>query len=295
MVVAMTRENCVILYEALMTINPQWQGKIKVVMTSSADDSDLLKAHKYTKHSLQTIEKRFKDPDDELKIVIVCDMWLTGFDVPCANTLYIDKPMQRHNLMQAIARVNRVFGHKPSGLIVDYIGIAPSLQKATKTYTHSKGKGKPTIDLKEAITICKDCIDVCREKLKRVEYLDTFANKPFPTIRKVVDYLLDPIRQQDKKSFCDQVAALIKAYTLCATDESVDKYSTEIAFYRAVRAVLVKGNKAQTLTDTLTNAEKENIMRRLLGDAVTVKDGIDILSINHLSGINGDEKNLYFR
>ena len=168
MIVAMTRENCVGLYNQLVKINPDWhnqdpnKGKIKVVMTSSADDSDILKDHKYTKRSLETIETRFKDPDDELKIVIVCDMWLTGFDVPCANTLYVDKPMQGHNLMQAIARVNRIFIDKPSGLIVDYIGIAPKLQQATKTYTNANGKGRPTIDVEEAINICIDLIDALK-------------------------------------------------------------------------------------------------------------------------------------
>ena len=289
MIVAMTRENCVGLYNQLVKINPDWhnqdpnKGKIKVVMTSSADDSDILKDHKYTKRSLETIETRFKDPDDELKIVIVCDMWLTGFDVPCANTLYVDKPMQGHNLMQAIARVNRIFIDKPSGLIVDYIGIAPKLQQATKTYTNANGKGRPTIDVEEAINICIDLIDVCREKLKNVEY-SKFAKEPLKIIPKVVDYLLDPSRQKDKKTFCDKVSALTKAYTLCGTDKRIDEYSTEIAFYRAIKIALTKGNKS----NTLNNFEKEQIMRRLVGDAVTVKE--DILSINNLSGINYDEK-----
>lgn len=158
MVVAMSREICVKLYDAIVAIRPEWhsedveQGAIKVIMTGSASDKDHLQSHIYNKQTKKRLEARFKDLNDPLKLVIVRDMWLTGFDAPCCHTMYIDKPMRGHNLMQAIARVNRVFRDKPGGLVVDYIGIANELKQALKTYTDSKVKdrqrsmpGKPSL------------------------------------------------------------------------------------------------------------------------------------------------------
>ena len=147
MIVAMSRDICVHLYDAIVELRPDWhdtdpnKGAIKIVMTGSASERKLLQPHIYNKQTKKRLEKRFKDSNDPLKLVIVRDMWLTGFDVPCCHTMYIDKPMKGHNLMQAIARVNRVFKNKPGGLVVDYIGIASDLKKALKTYTDSKGRG----------------------------------------------------------------------------------------------------------------------------------------------------------
>lgn len=159
MIVAMSREICVKLYDAIVAIRPEWhsedveQGAIKVIMTGSASDKDHLQSHIYNKQTKKRLEARFKDLNDPLKLVIVRDMWLTGFDAPCCHTMYIDKPMRGHNLMQAIARVNRVFRDKPGGLVVDYIGIANELKQALKTYTDSKGKGQTTVDAREALAI----------------------------------------------------------------------------------------------------------------------------------------------
>ena len=156
MVVAMSREICVHLYDAIVALRPDWhdpdpdKGAIKIVMTGSASDKALLRPHIHATQVKKRLEKRFKDPSDPLKLVIVRDMWLTGFDAPCVHTLYVDKPMKGHNLMQAIARVNRVFRDKQGGLVVDYIGIANELKAALKEYTASNGRGRPTVDAREA-------------------------------------------------------------------------------------------------------------------------------------------------
>ncbi len=159
MVVAMSRDICVHLYDEIVRLRPDWhsadpeQGAIKVVMTGSASDKALLRAHIYSGQVKKRLEKRFKDPTDPLRIVIVRDMWLTGFDAPCVHTMYVDKPMKGHNLMQAIARVNRVFKDKQGGLVVDYIGIGNELKAAMKEYTASQGRGKPTVDAHEALSL----------------------------------------------------------------------------------------------------------------------------------------------
>ncbi|SUB37072.1 type I site-specific deoxyribonuclease [Pasteurella multocida] len=165
MIVAMSRDICVHLYNEIIALKPEWhnddpnKGAIKIVMTGSAADKALLQPHIYSKQVKQDLEKRFKNPDDPLKLVIVRDMWLTGFDAPCCHTMYVDKPMRGHNLMQAIARVNRVFKDKPGGLVVDYIGIANELKQALHTYTNAKGRGKPTIDTQEALKVLLEKMD----------------------------------------------------------------------------------------------------------------------------------------
>ena len=174
MIVSMSREICVDTYNAIVALKPEWHGSplgtaadptkgtIKIVMTGSASDKEKLQPHIYNKETKKLFEKRFKDVDDPLQLVIVRDMWLTGFDAPNCHTMYIDKPMKGHNLMQAIARVNRVFKDKPGGLVVDYIGIANELKQALKTYTNSNGKGQPTHDANEAFAILLEKMDVVR-------------------------------------------------------------------------------------------------------------------------------------
>ena len=168
MIVSMSREICVDLYNAIVAIKPEWhhpdtdKGAIKIVMTGSASDKEKMQPHIHDKKTKKLFEKRYKDTDDELQLVIVRDMWLTGFDAPCCHTMYIDKPMKGHNLMQAIARVNRVFKDKPGGLVVDYIGIANELKNALKTYTNSQGKGQPTVDTAEAFAVLMEKVDIIR-------------------------------------------------------------------------------------------------------------------------------------
>ena len=178
MVVAMSREICVHLYNEIIKLRPDWhdtdpeQGTIKIVMTGSASDKALLQPHIYNGQTKKRLEKRFKDPADPLRLVIVRDMWLTGFDAPCVHTLYVDKPMKGHNLMQAIARVNRVFKDKQGGLVVDYIGIANELRSALKEYTNSKGRGRPTVDAAEAYAVLAEKLDILRGQLHGYDYSD---------------------------------------------------------------------------------------------------------------------------
>jgi type I restriction enzyme, R subunit len=176
MVVAMSRDICVHLYNAITQLRPDWhdpdpeKGAIKIVMTGSASDKALLRPHIYSTQVKKRLEKRFKAPEDPLRLVIVRDMWLTGFDAPCVHTLYVDKPMKGHNLMQAIARVNRVFKDKQGGLVVDYIGIANALQSALKDYTASKGRGSPTVDAHEAYAVLAEKCDILRGMLHGFDY-----------------------------------------------------------------------------------------------------------------------------
>ena len=179
MIVAMSREICVDLFDAIVALRPQWKGTLvpsrtrtratirgwggpDVMTGSAADDANCCSRTSTTPATKKLLEKRFKDPKDPLKLVIVRDMWLTGFDVPCLHTMYVDKPMRDHNLMQAIARVNRVFRDKEGGLVVDYIGIAAELRRALKTYTESRGKGQPTLDTAEALAKLKELMEVAR-------------------------------------------------------------------------------------------------------------------------------------
>lgn len=166
MIVAMSREICVHLYDEIIALRPEWhdddpeKGQIKIVMTGTASDKAMLQPHIYNKRTKKRLESRFKNVNDPLKLVIVRDMWLTGFDAPCCHTMYIDKPMRGHNLMQAIARVNRVFKDKPGGLVVDYIGIANELKLALKTYTDANGKGDATVNAEEALAIMLEKLDI---------------------------------------------------------------------------------------------------------------------------------------
>ena len=177
MIVCMSRDICVRFVQrdcaaapAVARADDPMKGGIKVVMTGSAGDIELLRPHIYNAPTKKQLEKRFKDPNDPLKLVIVRDMWLTGFDVPCLHTMYVDKPMRDHNLMQAIARVNRVFRDKQGGLVVDYIGIAAELRRAFKTYTDSRGKGTPTLDTAEALAKLKEAMDIAQGIFSGFDY-----------------------------------------------------------------------------------------------------------------------------
>ncbi|MBE0590466.1 MAG: type I restriction endonuclease subunit R, partial [Hydrogenophaga sp.] len=178
MVVSMSRDICVHLYNEIAKLRPDWhcddpeRGAVKVIMTGSASDKALLRPHIYSSQVKKRLEKRFKDPADPLRMVIVRDMWLTGFDAPCVHTMYVDKPMKGHNLMQAIARVNRVFKDKQGGLVVDYIGIGNELKAAMKEYTASKGRGRPTVDAHEALSVLQEKRDVLHAMLHGFDWSD---------------------------------------------------------------------------------------------------------------------------
>ncbi len=249
MIVAMSREICVKLYDAIVAIRPEWhsedveQGAIKVIMTGSASDKDHLQSHIYNKQTKKRLEARFKDLNDPLKLVIVRDMWLTGFDAPCCHTMYIDKPMRGHNLMQAIARVNRVFRDKPGGLVVDYIGIANELKQALKTYTDSKGKGQTTVDAREAFAILLEKMDVIHGMFARsagkpgFDYTG-FSRDPLAFLRDAVNYILG--LDDGKKRYLDVSLAMSKAWSLCNTLDEAEPLQEEFAFLSAIRVGLIK-------------------------------------------------------
>src|SRR5690606_8387863 len=210
---------------------------------------------------------------DPFKIVIVRDMWLTGFDAPCLHTMYVDKPMRGHNLMQAIARVNRVFKDKPGGLVVDYIGIANELKAALASYTQAHGRGKPTIDAHEALAVLQEQMDVLHSMLHGVDYsgFRTNAWKLLPTVANHILGLED-----GKKRFADAVLAASKAFALCCTLDAALTYRDELAFLQAIKAALTK----HAGTDKkLTDEQKEHALRQIISRAVVSDEVIDIFSV----------------
>jgi type I restriction enzyme R subunit len=283
MVVAMSRDICVHLYNAITQLRPEWhsddptQGAIKVVMTGSASDKALLKPHIYPKKVRDDLEKRFKDPADPFKLVIVRDMWLTGFDAPCMHTMYIDKPMRGHNLMQAIARVNRVFKDKPGGLVVDYIGIANELKAALATYTQAHGRGQPTIDAREVFAVLAEKMDVLHDMLHGVDYT-AFRTQAWQLLPGVANYVLG--QDDGKKRFADTVLAASKAFALCCTLDEALVFRDELAFLQAVKAALIKHDGADK---ALTDEQKEHALRQIMSRAVVSDQVIDIFAAAGLS------------
>jgi type I restriction enzyme R subunit len=292
MVVCMSREVCALLYTAIVKLRPEWddpdpeKGAIKVVMTGSASDRESLRRHVYTGKVKKRLEKRFKDAKDPLKIVIVRDMWLTGFDVPPLTTMYIDKPMRDANLMQAIARVNRVFKDKPGGLIVDYIGIANDLKKALQEYTESKGKGRPTIPAAEMLLKVREEMEIARGMLHGVDYGGFRVNALKP-MRAAADHVLG--LEDGKRRFADCVLRMTAAYALCCTLPGAIEYREEIAFMQAVRTILTKRDPAKALSDDA----KEHALRQILSRAVVSAEVMDIFKAAGLErpdvGILSDE------
>ena len=201
--------------------------------------------HVYSKGQKKRLAKRFKDAKDPLKLVIVRDMWLTGFDAPCCHTMYVDKPMAGHNLMQAIARVNRVFAGKEGGLVVDYIGIAAELKNALKTYTDAKGKGTPTLKAEKALEVLLEKLDVLRGLFHGFDY-SKFEGTPaevlalLPAAANHILGLGDKNEINGKKRFLDAMAAANVAYSLCSTLDGAKELKKELAFLSAISAVLRK-------------------------------------------------------
>lgn len=276
MVVAMSREICVHLYNEIIALRPDWhdddpeKGGVKVIMTGSASDKALLRPHIHPKQVKKRLEKRFKDPKDPLQLVIVRDMWLTGFDAPCVHTLYVDKPMKGHNLMQAIARVNRVFKDKQGGLVVDYIGIANELKAALKEYTASNGRGKPTVDAAEAWSVLEEKLDVLRGMLHGFDYSD-FAISSHKLIAGAANHVLGI--QDGKKRFADTALAMSKAFSLCCTLDEAKAVREEVAFLQAVKVLLTKRDiSAKKRSDE----EKEQAIRQIIGQAIVSDQVVDI-------------------
>jgi type I restriction enzyme, R subunit len=276
MVVAMSREICVHLYDAIVALRPSWhdpdpeKGAIKVIMTGSASDKALLKPHIYSKDVKKRLERRYKDPSDTFKLVIVRDMWLTGFDAPCMHTMYVDKPMKGHNLMQAIARVNRVFKDKPGGLVVDYIGIANELKAALKDYTQAKGKGRPTIAAEDALAVLLEKMDVLHDMLHGVDYT-AFRNQAWQLLPGVANHILG--LDDGKKRYADTVLSASKAFALCCTLDEALTHRDELAFLQAVKAALTKfGTSGKKLSDE----QKEHALRQIISKAMVSAEVVDI-------------------
>ncbi len=281
MIVCMSREICVDMYDAIVAIRPEWhdlnptKGAIKIVMTGSASDKEKLQPHIHNKQTKELFEKRFKDANDPLQLVIVRDMWLTGFDAPICHTMYVDKPMKGHNLMQAIARVNRVFKDKPGGLVVDYIGIANELKNALKTYTNSNGKGKPTKDSHEAFAVLLENIDKLHSLMHGCDYsgYEENALQLLPRAMNHITGLPNPGSGEldGKKRFLDIMVNARSAFTLCNTLDEAKAYSKEIAFFDAVKNALLKFT---TIEKRLTDEDKNSALKQIIDNAI-VADGVD--------------------
>ena len=277
MIVAMSRQIAVDLYDAIVAIRPSWhsadptKGAIKIIMTGSASDEAKLQKHIYSKQIKKDLEKRIKDVDDELKLVIVRDMWLTGFDAPSMHTMYIDKPMKSHNLMQAIARVNRVFKDKKGGLVVDYIGIANELKHALKTYTTAGGKGKGAIDTAEALAEMLKRLDIVRNLYHGFDY-SSFMTKAHMLLVPCANFILG--LDDGKKRYLDEVLALTKAFSLCGTLDDAKEHKEEIAFFQAVKSVIQKASSKPS------NIKDPNKAIKQLIDNAVISDGVeDIFSL----------------
>jgi type I restriction enzyme R subunit len=281
MVVAMSRDICVHLYNEIIKLRPDWHsddpelGAIKIVMTGSASDKALLRPHIYSAPVKKRLEKRFKSPSDPLRMVIVRDMWLTGFDAPCVHTLYIDKPMKGHNLMQAIARVNRVFKDKQGGLVVDYIGIANELKSALKEYTASKGRGRPTVDAHEAYSVLAEKLDALRGMLAGTnghgfDY-SGFLTGGHKTLAGAANYVLGI--PDGKKRFADTALAMSKAFTLCCTLDEAKAVREEVAFFQGVKVILTKREISQ---QKKTDEARELAIRQIISSAVVSEEVVDI-------------------
>lgn len=280
MIVCMSRRIAVELYEEIMKIRPDWhdkdlkKGAIKVVMTSSSSDPENWQMHHTTKENRKAFGERFKDVNDPLKLVIVRDMWLTGFDAPCLSTMYIDKPMRGHNLMQAIARVNRVFKDKAGGLIVDYIGIASDLKTALATYTSSGGKGTPTLDQSEAVAKLLEKFEVVEQLFNRFDYKRYFSADTREKLTVILEAQEHVLGLDDGKNrFTREVGLLSQAFALSVPNLKAMEIKDEIGFFQAVKARLTKFEPTGTGKSDL---EIETAIRQIVDGAVVSEGIVDV-------------------
>jgi len=283
MIVCMSRRICVDLYDQIVKLRPDWpdqdfgKGAIKVVMTGAASDPERYAPHLMTGKVRKDIENRFKKPNDPLKIVIVRDMWLTGFDVPCLHTMYVDKPMQGHGLMQTIARVNRVFKDKPGGLIVDYLGIAEQLKEAVSNYTQSGGKGRPTFDQNEAVAIMKEKYEVCCGIFHGFDWQPFIHGNPgerLHSLSQAVEHVLEQNEGKDRAML--YIRQLSDAFALSVPAEDAIKIREDVCFFQAVRAQLVKLGGGGGGGGKDGEKEVEHAIKQLVSRSVSSDEVIDI-------------------
>ena len=284
MIVSMSRRIAADLYAQIIKIKPDWhsddldKGVIKVVMTSSSSDGSEIAKHHTTKAQRKTLADRMKHPDDPLKLVIVRDMWLTGFDAPSLHTLYIDKPMKGHNLMQAIARVNRVYQDKPGGLIVDYLGIASDLKKALSFYSDAGGKGDPTILQEQAVELMLEKLEVVSQLFSNngggfayEEYFSADMAQKLSLILAAEDHILG--LEDGKKRYVNEVTALSKAFAIAIPHEQAMDVKDEVAFFQAVKARLVKFDATGL---GRSDEEIETTIRQVIDQALVSEQVIDV-------------------
>lgn len=280
MIVSMSRRIAAELYHAIIKLRPEWhsddlnKGVIKVVMTSASSDGPKIAKHHTTKEQRRTLAERMKNPDDELKLVIVRDMWLTGFDAPSLHTLYIDKPMQGHNLMQAIARVNRVYKDKPGGLIVDYLGIAADLKKALAFYSDSGGKGDPTILQEQAVHLMLEKLEVVSQMYHNFayeHYFDADTSQKLSLILAAEEHILG--LEDGKKRYINEVTALSRAFAIAIPHDQAMDAKDEVSFFQAVKARLAKFDGSGM---GKTDEEIETTIRQVIDKALVSDQVIDI-------------------
>ena len=279
-IVAMSRRIAAALYDEIIKIKPEWhnddlkRGVIKVVMTSSSSDGPKISKHHTTKEQRRALAERMKNPEDELKLVIVRDMWLTGFDVPSLHTMYIDKPMKGHTLMQAIARVNRVYKDKPGGLVVDYLGIASDLKEALSFYSDSGGKGDPAILQEKAVQLMLEKIEVVSQMFYGFSYEEYFkadTSRKLSMILEAEEHILG--LENGRKRYIDEVTALSKAFAIAIPHEQALAVKDEIAFFQAVKSRLLKfGSTVSGRTDE----DIETVIRQVIDKALVTEQVIDV-------------------
>ncbi len=280
MIVAMSRRIAAELYDEIIKIKPEWhnddikKGVIKVVMTSASSDGPKISKHHTTKEQRRALAERMKDTEDELKLVIVRDMWLTGFDVPSLHTMYIDKPMKGHTLMQAIARVNRVYKDKPGGLVVDYLGIASDLKEALSFYSDSGGKGDPAVLQEQAVQRMLEKLEIVSQMFHGFPYEHYFAADTSTKLSMILaaeDHIIGI--ENGKKRYIDEVTALSRAFSIAIPHEQAMDVKDEVSFYQAIKARLVKFDSTGT---GKTDEEIETAIRQVIDKALVTEQVIDI-------------------
>ena len=279
MIVCMSRRICVDLYNAIIKLRPDWhstddaKGALKIVMTGSASDPLEWQGHIRNKERREKLANRFKDAKDHFKAVIVRDMWLTGFDVPSLHTMYIDKPMKGHGLMQAIARVNRVYGDKPGGLIVDYLGLAYHLQQALAVYTESGGKGNTAIDQQEAVALTLREYEICKDLFHGFDY-SKWKNGKGDEQLSLLNWAQDHILglENGKQRYTQTVTRLSQAFALAVPNEKVLAIRDDVGFFQAVRARIIKTSPEQEIQAE----DVEQAIRQIISRAVASDEVIDI-------------------
>ncbi|WP_170446207.1 type I restriction endonuclease subunit R [Ruegeria arenilitoris] len=285
MIVCMSRRICVEVYDRIVSAKPHWHGDtddtgvVKVVMTGNATDPAIMQPHIRSKSRQEAIRNRYKNPNDPLKLVIVRDMWLTGFDAPCMHTLYVDKPMKGHGLMQAIARVNRVFKDKPAGLIVDYIGLAADLKSALAHYSQSDQE-QTGINEAEAVAAFLDALDVCRQQFFGFDYTDALNGNAKDRLRilpPAIEFILSKGLKDNGSSvkrYQDAIANLVKAFKLSSGSHQATEHAVEVAFFAAVRTGI---EKLDVEKNGKRAASPDFAIQQLVNNAVASTEVVDIL------------------